>query len=250
MSSAMYPDIKNKAVFVTGGASGIGAALVRAFVWQGARVGFVDIDEAASTTLVDSLGDASVWRRVVDVTDVDALQASVRDFAAASGGLDVLINNVANDARHDPWAVTPAQWRAALAVNLDAAFFATQTAMPFLKTGRGAVVTLGSINGLTGPAGMPAYVAAKSALIGLTKSLARDAGRDGVRVNAILPGWVDTPRQRDLWLTPEAEALWNARAALGRVITPEEIAASVMFLSSSAASAITGQSIVVDAGYV
>lgn len=249
---ATYPSLAGRRVFITGGATGIGAALVTAFAGQGAVVGHIDVAEAAAATLADRLaegGGARPWFRRVDVTDVAELQAAIRDFAAAAGGLDVLVNNVANDTRHDPLATGPEQWRALMAVNLDCSFFASQAAIPLLQAaGGGAIINFSSINALLGPAGMPAYVAAKSGIVGLTRALARQYGVDGIRVNAILPGWVVTERQLELWLTPEAEADWMQQVALKQRILPADAANLTLFLAADDSRMITNQSFVIDGG--
>jgi NAD(P)-dependent dehydrogenase (short-subunit alcohol dehydrogenase family) len=245
--AASYPSLKGKAVFVTGGASGIGAAMVRAFHGQGARVAFVDLAEAEGATLAAELPGA--WFRPCDVTDGAALQTRVREAAAALGGLHVLVNNVANDTRADAAATTAEAWRASLAVNLDPAFLASTAAYPLMKqAGGGVVLNLSSINALLGPAGLAAYSAAKGAINALTKSLAREWGPDNIRVNAISPGWVVTERQLELWLTPEAEAAWMDQVALNRRIEPRDIASLALFLAADDSAMITGQNLVIDGG--
>ena len=250
---ARYPSLAGRAVLITGGATGIGAAMVAAFAEQGARVGFVDIDDGSAAGLGDRVADQAgvrPWFRRVDVTDVGALKEAVGDFAA-TGGLDVLINNVANDSRHEPLEVTEQSWRACLAVNLDSAFFAAQAAIPILRdAGGGAILNVSSINALIGPTRMPGYVSAKAALLGLTKALARHYGPDGIRVNAILPGWVVTERQLNLWLTPEAEAEWMAQVALKRRIVPRDVADLALFLAADDSAMITNQQVVIDGGRI
>jgi NAD(P)-dependent dehydrogenase (short-subunit alcohol dehydrogenase family) len=245
---ATYPSLAGRRVFITGGATGIGAALVTAFAAQGAVVGHVDLAADAAAALADGLA-AALWFRALDVTDTPALKAAIADFAAAAGGLEVLINNVANDSRHDPLAVDEARWRGLMAVNLDCGFFATQAAIRLMPAG-GCIINFSSINALLGPAGMPAYVAAKSAVVGLTKALARQYGPDGIRVNAVLPGWVVTQRQLDLWLTPEAEAEWMSQVALKQRILPEDVANLALFLAADDSRMITGQALVIDGGRV
>lgn len=245
---ATYPSLAGRRVFITGGATGIGAALVTAFAAQGAVVGHVDLAADAAAALADGLA-AALWFRALDVTDTPALQAAIADYAAAAGGLDVLINNVANDSRHDPLSVDEARWRGLMAVNLDCGFFATQAAIRLMPAG-GCIINFSSINALLGPAGMPAYVAAKSAIVGLTKALARQYGPDAIRVNAILPGWVVTQRQLDLWLTPEAEADWMEQVALKQRILPEDVANLALFLAADDSRMITGQAMVIDGGRV
>ncbi len=248
-SAATYPSLRDRPVFITGGATGIGAALVETFAAQGARVGFVDIAADAGAALCGQLASSpnKPWFRSLDVTQTGQLAEAVKAFAQEAGGLAVLVNNVADDTRHDPLATTPETWRAGLAVNLDAAFFAAQAAIPLMGAS-GAIINISSINALTGPPQMPAYVAAKAALLGLTKALAREYGPAGVRVNAIAPGWIVTERQLKLWLTPEAEAEWMKSVPLKRRILPDDVARLALFLASDDSAMITGQTLVIDGG--
>ena len=249
--AATYPSLDGRCAFVTGGATGIGAAIVAALAGQGAKVAFVDIEQAAADALAQTLtGDgATVWHRPVDVTETAGLKRAIEEAAGSLGGLDILINNVANDTRHDPLETSEQDWHGLIAVNLDAAFFAAQTAVGLMRgRGRGAIVNLSSINALTGPPRMPAYVAAKSAILGLTKSLAREYGGDGIRVNAVAPGWVVTDRQLRTWLTPQAEAAWMEQVALKDRLLPDDVARLVLFLASDEARMITGQTFVIDGG--
>lgn len=244
--SAIYPDLKDRVVFVTGGASGIGAALVRQFAAQGARVAFVDLDADSGAALAAETG---AWFKVCDVTDVEALQSTLRTAVRDHEALDVLVNNVANDTRHRATELTAESWRMALAVNLDAAMVAAQTAHEAMSpVRRGAIINFSSINALLAPQGMAAYVAAKAAVLGLTKALAREWGEENIRVNAISPGWVATERQLALWLTPEAEAEWMKDVALKRRIMPEDVARLALFLASDESALITGQNFVIDGG--
>jgi len=247
MTFAIYPSLNHRAVFITGGASGIGASFVRAFHAQGADVAFVDLQEEAGETLADELGGA--WFRRCDVTDAQALQAAVRDAAAALGPITILINNVANDTRRAATAMTPEDWRSSLAVNLDPAFIAAVAVHPMMQAaGGGAIINVSSINALLGPAQLAAYSAAKGAINALSKSLAREWGGDNIRVNALSPGWVVTPRQLDLWLTPEAEAEWMRQVALPSRIQPEDVARLALFLAADDSAMITGQNLVIDGG--
>ena len=252
---ATYPSLAGRRVFITGGATGIGAAMVAAFSEQGAIVGHCDLADEAAAALgaeVVQQGHAAPWFARVDVTDTAALQQAISDFAAAAGGLDVLVNNVANDTRHDTLETTEASWRACMAVNLDCAFFAAQRAIALMLAGGtgGAIVNFSSITALLGPGDMPGYVTAKAGLLGMTKALARQYGPDGIRVNAILPGWVVTQRQLDLWLTDEAEAEWMDAVCLKERITPRDAANLALFLAADDSRMITNQHFVVDAGRV
>ncbi|HEY8570976.1 SDR family oxidoreductase [Phenylobacterium sp.] len=247
MAFASYPSLRDKVVFVTGGASGIGATFVSEFHAQGSKVAFVDLSEDEGRALSGKL--AGSWFRRCDVTDAFALQSAIRDAAEALGPITVLINNVANDTRHDAASVTPEQWRKALAVNLDPAMVASVAVYPMMKqAGGGSIVNVSSINAIWGPGHMPAYVAAKGAINSLSKGLGREWGPDRIRVNALSPGWVITPRQLELWLTPEAEAEWSKLVALKDRLMPEDIARMAMFLAADDSRMITGQNFIVDAG--
>lgn len=252
---ASYPSLKGRAVFVTGGATGIGAAMVEAFAEQGAIVGHIDLAEDAAAELGDAVvaaGCARPWFRQVDVTDVAALKASLADFASKAGGLGALVNNVANDTRHNPLETGEESWRKCMAVNLDCAFFASQQAIELMRAGGkgGSIVNFSSINAVLGPANMPGYVTAKAGLLGLTKALAREYGVDAIRVNTILPGWVVTQRQLDLWLTPEAEAEWMEQVCLKQRIEPRDAANLALFLAADDSRMITNQHFVIDGGRV
>jgi D-xylose 1-dehydrogenase len=246
MATATYPSLAGRTVFVTGGASGIGASFVEQFANQGCKVAFVDLREDAGAALAARTGS---WFRRCDVTNADDLQRAVHEAADALGPITVLINNVANDTRHDAADLTPKAWRAALAVNLDPAMAASVAVYPMMKAaGGGSIVNVSSINALWGAAHMAGYVAAKGALNSLSKGLAREWGPDRIRVNTLSPGWVVTERQLELWLTPEAEADWAKQVALKDRILPEDIANAALFLASDESRMITGQNLVVDAG--
>lgn len=246
MAFAHYPSLEDKVVFITGGASGIGAALVEQFHAQGCRVAFVDIAAEDGEALAGRLPGA--WFRRCDVTDAPALIGAIEEAARVLGPIGILINNVANDTRHQAATTTPDQWRKGLAVNLDPTFVASTAVFPMMEQTGGAIINFSSINALLGPAEMPGYVAAKGAVNALTKGLAREWGRFNIRVNAISPGWVVTQRQLELWLTPEAEAEWMKQVALQRRIQPEDVARLALFLASSDSAMITGQNLVIDGG--
>jgi NAD(P)-dependent dehydrogenase (short-subunit alcohol dehydrogenase family) len=247
MAFASYPSLKERVVFVTGGASGIGASLVEHFHAQGARTAFVDRQAQVGEALAARLPGA--WFRALDVTDVSALTGAIAAVAQALGPVSVLVNNVADDTRHVAAETSAEAWRAGLAVNLDPVFLASSAVYPMMRdAGGGAIINVSSINALWGPAGMAAYVAAKGAVNSLTKSLAREWGGDGIRVNALSPGWVATDRQLELWLTPEAEAEWASQVALKARILPDDIARAALFLASDDSRMMTGQNLVVDAG--
>jgi len=244
---ARYPSLVGVTAFITGGASGIGAALVKGFHDQGARVAFVDLSEAEGQRLAAGLEGS--WFRRCDVTDPAALEVTIEAAADALGPVGVLVNNVANDTRHRAAETDADAWRKGLAVNLDPTFLASRAVYPMMRArGGGSIVNFSSINALLGPADMVAYVAAKGAINSLTKGLAREWGPDNIRVNAISPGWVVTQRQLDLWLTPEAEAEWMEQVALKRRIQPEDVVRLALFLAAEDSAMITGQNLVIDGG--
>jgi len=255
---ANYPSLAGRCVFITGGATGIGAAMVEAFALQNSQVAFVDLDSVAAEALCDRLEAETgkrPWFKCVDVTDVPALQSSIRLAVDDLGPLQALVNNAANDRRHSPVEVTPESWRDCMAINLDATFFATQVAAELIgeansetKKQGGSIINFSSINALLGPANMPGYVAAKAGIVGLSKALAADYGEADIRVNAILPGWVVTQRQLDTWLTPEAEADWMEQVSLKQRLLPEEVANLALFLAADDSRMITGQSFTIDGG--
>jgi NAD(P)-dependent dehydrogenase (short-subunit alcohol dehydrogenase family) len=247
--TALYSCLRDKVVFITGGATGIGATMVSTFVQQGCRVAFVDLNAQAGLALVAEFGNDILWFEAVDVTDIAALQHAINTAATRWGRLDVLINNVANDQRIQTSEVTPANWRHCQAVNLDAAFFAAQAALPHLQQQACAsVINFSSVVAVTGKIDMAGYVTAKAGLVGLTKALAREAGVHGVRVNALLPGWVRTERQLNSWFTPEQQQRWLEESALKRFIQPEDVANLALFLASEQSRMITGQAIQIDGG--
>tara|TARA_B110000208_G_scaffold87078_1_gene110194 strand:+ start:214 stop:981 length:768 start_codon:yes stop_codon:yes gene_type:complete len=250
--STHYPSLAGRCVFITGGATGIGAAMVEAFAMQSAKVAFVDLDSTAAQALCDKVEEqcgTRPWFQSADVTDVPALQNAIHDAVAELGPLQALINNAANDNRHSPSEVTAQSWRDCMAINLDAAFFAAQAAADIMqKQGSGSIINFSSINALLGPANMPGYVTAKAGLVGMTKALARDYGDSEIRVNAILPGWVVTDRQLQTWLTPEAEADWMKQVALKQRLQPADVANLALFLAAEDSRMITGQSFAIDGG--
>ncbi len=247
---AVYESLQGRTVLVTGGASGIGEAIVAGFVGQGARVGVLDYDEAAGRALAERLGEAVHVERV-DLRDIEALRAGVARVRERLGPVTVLVNNAARDDRHRIEDVTPEYWRERLATNLDHQFFATQAVLSDMEAaGGGAVVNLGSVAWLVSPDDFAAYKTAKSAVQGLTRALARELGARNIRVNAVMPGWIMTQRQIDLWLTPEGERELMSRQCLKRKLVPEDIAKAVLFLASDEAGAMTAQNVIVDGGWV
>jgi NAD(P)-dependent dehydrogenase (short-subunit alcohol dehydrogenase family) len=249
--AATYSDLAGKVVLVTGGGSGIGEAIVRRFAEQKSKVAFIDIKE--SQGLADELNrrGGSVRFEHADLTDIAALRGAVGRIRDAFGPIQVLVNNAAHDERHPTEEVTPEYWDDRIAVNLKHQFFAAQAVLPDMKAANsGAIINFGSVSWMVGQGGMAAYTAAKSAVLGLTRSLARDYGPFNIRVNAIAPGWIMTQRQIEKWLTPEGEAELMNRQCLKRKLVPDEIAKVTVFLASDEASACTNQQYVVDGGWV
>lgn len=245
----VYPSLSQKVVFITGGASGIGAAMVRAFSAQGARVAFIDVDSEAATTLQAELSSSQLWFRMLDVRQPHLLQQAIKDAAADLGGFDILVNNVANDKRQSTAEVTLADWQQCMQVNLEPAFFASQSAFALMRDQQqGCIINFSSINALTGQQHMAGYVTAKAGIIGMTKALAKDYGDAGIRVNAILPGWVATDRQLSSWFTKEEQQKWLDSSVLKCLIMPADIANLALFLASDQSALITGQTISVDGG--
>lgn len=252
VQTAVYPSLRERTVLVTGGATGIGEAIVRRFLEQGARVGFLDIDRTAGERLLADLpAAAQAHFEPCDLRDVEDLRRAVAAVRAALGPVTVLVNNAARDDRHALEDVTSDYWDERLAVNLKHQFFCVQAVVPDMRAaGGGAIVNLGSVSWMVGQGGMPCYTTAKSAVQGLTRGLARDLGPDGIRVNAVVPGWIMTQRQTDLWLTPESEAELLRRQCLKRKLVPDDVARVVLFFASDEAGACTNQSYVVDGGWV
>jgi NAD(P)-dependent dehydrogenase (short-subunit alcohol dehydrogenase family) len=245
---ATYPSLRNEAVIVTGGASGIGASIVEHFAAQGARVGFLDLDDEAGRALARKSG--ATFSRC-DLRDIDALRAAIAKFETAHGPTLALVNNAARDDRHAIEDVTPEIWDERMATNLRHQFFAAQAVLPAMrKRKRGSIVNVGSISWRLALGGMPAYVTAKAAVEGLTRGLARDVGGDGIRVNSVIPGWIMTERQIKLWLTPEGEADLMAKQCLKKKLYPPDIARMVLWLAADDSRMATAQSFVVDGGWV
>ncbi len=249
---AQFPDLAGKSVFITGGGSGIGAALTEGFVGQGARVAFVQRSDASA--FCDEVADRQGARPLFiacDITDVDALRAAMSQAREANGPITVLVNNAASDDRHGLADYDVADWNRSLSINLRPHFFTAQAVAPDMAAaGGGAIVNYSSISYMMGNAGYPAYVAAKAGINGLTRGLARELGPKGIRVNALMPGWVMTKRQRDLWVTEEALKDHLARQCLPLLLEPAHMVDPTLFLASEASAAMTGQALVVDGGVV
>ena len=252
-SFAKFPSLRDKTVFVTGGGSGIGAAIVESFVDQGARVAFIDIDETASQALCQRVraqyGAAPRFARC-DVTDIAALQAAIDQVGRDLGDIGVLVNNAANDMRHKWQDVTPDYWDERMAINLRPFFFAIQSVAPQMKRlGGGSIINFGSISWKVRMGGAAAYTTAKAAVHGLTRGMARDLGQDSIRVNTVLPGWIMTERQKKLWLDEAGEKLLDQEQCLKGRIEPIDVARMVLFLASDDARMCSAQEFTIDGGW-
>lgn len=250
--SVRHADLADRGVLITGGGSGIGAALVEGFAAQGAKVAFLDIAEEPSRALAERLSEKSphpVLYLKADLRNVAETQAAVNMAAEKLGSLSVLINNAGWDDRHELEEVTEEYWDNSQAVNLKQMFFVAQAAVPHLrKSGGGAIVNFSSIAFLLNMGGLPSYASAKAGIIGLTKSLAGKLGRENIRVNAILPGIIVTERQKALWLNDDSIAAMVARQSLKRVLLAEDLVGPCLFLASNASAAMTAQTVVIDGG--
>jgi NAD(P)-dependent dehydrogenase (short-subunit alcohol dehydrogenase family) len=251
---ASYPSLRDRIVVVTGGASGIGEAIVEAFALQGARVVFLDIQDAAANQLVRKIEGAGfappVYLRC-DLSDAIAIKESVEVILKQFDTVDVLVNNAGNDTRHSIEKVTPEYWDQVMAVNLKHQFFMAQGVIPAIKkAGGGSIINMSSISWVIPSTGLPVYVTAKAAIVGLTRTLAHELGVHNVRVNCVMPGAIQTQRQEELWFTEEYKAEILARQALKRSIMPDEVASLVLFLASDDSSAITNQNFIIDGGWV
>jgi D-xylose 1-dehydrogenase len=249
---ARYPSLQGQNVFITGGGTGIGAALVSAFAQQGARVAFVDVATQASAELADALTQqgSHIWWKTCDLRDVAALRQATEEATAAFGDFSTLVNNVARDDRHTLESVTPEYWDDNLAVNQRPAFFAIQALVPGMRRlGGGSVVNLGSTGWQTKGDGYPCYAIAKSSTNGLTRGLASNLGADRIRINTVSPGWVMTQRQIDLWLDAKGEAEIQRNQCLPDKLTPSDVARMVLFLASDDGAMCTAQEFKVDAGW-
>ncbi|MEM6461106.1 MAG: SDR family oxidoreductase [Pseudomonadota bacterium] len=249
---AHFEDLKGQSVFITGGGSGIGAWLTEGFVAQGAKVAFVQRSDASA--LCDRLEEEYQNRPLFikcDITDIDALRVSIQTARETHGPITVLVNNAASDNRHELHAFTVEDWDRTINVNLRPHFFTAQeVANDMRSAGSGSIINFSSISYMMGNEGYPVYVTSKSAITGLTRGLARELGKDNIRVNALMPGWVQTDRQRELWVTPEALAAHIERQCLKQEIMPEDIVTPTLFLASSASRMMTSQALVVDGGVV
>ena len=249
---ATYPSLRDRVVLITGGASGIGAEHVLQFARQGSKVAFLDIADAEASLLIETLRREALpppLYLTCDLTDIAALKAAVAEVSRRLGAITVLVNNAANDQRHEFQDVTVEYWDDRMAVNLRHQFFAIQAVAPLMRAaGGGAIVNFGSISWHASQGGMPAYTTAKAAVEGLTKGMARDLGPWGIRVNCVIPGWIMTQRQIDLWLTPEAEETLLRAQCLKTKLVPADVSRLVLWLAADDSRMCSGQLWVVDGG--
>jgi D-xylose 1-dehydrogenase len=250
MSFATYPSLKDVPVFITGGASGIGEITVRAFAEQGSRVGFIDLDDERGRALAEDLG-GSVQFQACDLRDIEALRRACAALKRAIGPAQVLVNNAARDDRHGWEDVTPDYYDERIATNLRHMFFATQAVAPdMIAAGKGSIINFGSNSWMEASGGMPVYTTAKSAVHGMTRSFARDLGKHRIRVNTVVPGWVMTERQKQLWVTPEKLERHLSRQCLPDPIDPVYLARMVLFLASDDSAMCTANNYMVEAGSI
>ncbi len=250
-TTVIYPSLAGRHALVSGGATGIGEALVRALTLQGCFVSFFDIDQVAGNALAQELtaSGAQAHFTGVDLSDIECLQASIAARIQRWGAIRILINNAADDQRHGLQDVTSEQFDLCMSVNLKHHFFAAQVVAPAMaEAGGGSIINMSSNSWLLGLTGYPGYVAAKAGIYGLSKSLARELGPQKIRVNTVLPGWVMTQKQKNLWLTPESEAELMSQQSLKEKIQPDDVADLVLFLASDNSRMISGQSFVIDGG--
>lgn len=251
---AIYPSLRDRRVVVSGGATGIGAAIVEAFATQHARVVFLDVQDAAAQALINQIQSSGLSAPTYyhcDLTDIAAIQATMHKALEQFGAVDVLVNNAGNDARHKIEDVTSDFWDKTIAVNLKHQFFLAQSVIPSMKqAGRGSIINMSSIAWAIPSTGVPVYATAKAAIVGMTRTLAHELGSDGIRVNCVMPGAILTERQKQLWMTDAYKAEILASQALKSLILPEEVARLVLFLAADDSSAITNQSYAIDGGWI
>ena len=252
--TANYPSLNNKTVIITGGAQGIGESIVEQFITQNSKVAFLDIDENAGKNLVKKINQKYNKNPLFikcDLKDIKKLQDSISLVREKLGLISVLVNNAANDERHDIDSVTPEFWDDRMNINLRHYFFAAQKVYKDMeKLGQGAIVNIGSFSWMIAQGGMPGYTTAKSAIMGLTRTLARDLGVYNIRVNCVVPGWIITERQKKLWLTDEIKKNQLERQCIKRMLMPEDISKPVLFFSSEQSSGCTAQNYIIDGGIV
>lgn len=253
-SSAVYSSLQEKVILVTGGASGIGEAIVEAFVQQGSRVLFLDIDDEAARSVIHKQRRPDCVAPEYfhcDLTNIAELQSATAQVFCAFPTVDVLVNNAGNDKRHTIEEVTSEFWDWCMQINLKHQFFMAQAVLPGMRRAkRGSIINMSSIGWVIPSTGIPVYVTAKAAIVGMTRTLAHEVGIDGIRVNCVMPGAIVTEKQRRLVYTEQYKKEIMSRQALKKDIRPEEVARLILFLASDESAAITNQSFIIDAGWV
>ena len=250
---AVYPSLKDKVILVTGGASGIGASIVENFLQQGSKVAFIDKDLELGNKLVQKFDNHNhnILFKECDLIDIENLKHKIEEIKKKIGPISIVVNNAANDERHNIDDVTPEYWDSRMHINLRHYFFTVQsTYKDMKKLGAGSVINIGSYSWMLAQGGMPGYTTAKSAITGLTRTLARDLGSYNIRVNCIVPGWIMTERQKKLWLTPKIEEETLNRQCIKRLLDPVDVSKIAIFFASEQSSGISAQSYVVDGGIV
>ena len=250
---AKYPSLEDKVVIITGGASGIGVSIVEQFLQQGSKVAFLDKEKDLGENIAEKFNNYKYTPlfKHCDLTNIDNLKKVISEIRDELGLISILVNNAANDERHSIESVTEKFWDDRMNVNLKHYFFAIQSVCKDMeKIGDGKIVNIGSFSWMLGQGNMPAYTTAKSAVMGLTRTIARDLGKFNIRVNCVVPGWIITERQKKLWLTPEAEKEQLERQCIKRMLVPEDIAKAVLFFASDQSSGCTAQNYVIDGGVV
>ena len=252
--SALYPSLKNKVVLISGGASGIGASIVEHFCYQQSKVIFLDVEDAEATKVVNhnskNYNNKPIYIKC-DLKNTNSLIKTIKEIGDNIGNISILVNNAAHDQRHEMSSVTSEYWDDRVNINIKHFFFAAQTCSAMMKkNGGGTIVNLGSFSWMMGIGGMICYTTAKSAVNGLTRSLARELGEFNIRVNSVIPGWIMTQRQLDLWVTPEVKKNQMEKQCIKRLLEPKEIAKAVLFFASNDSSAATAQNYIFDGGIV
>ena len=250
---ALYPSLKNKVVLITGGAEGIGESIVESFLEQGSKVAFLDKNNKLGNELVEKLNkyNYKALFKECDLVDIIDLKNKIKEIQEELGSISILVNNAGNDERHNIDDVTPEFWDNRMHVNLRHYFFTAQSVyMDMKKIGNGSIINIGSYSWMLAQGGMPGYTTAKSAIMGLTRTLARDLGIYNIRVNCVVPGWIITKRQKEMWLTQEIEEETIKRQCIKRLLIPKDISKTVLFFASDQSSGISAQNYVVDGGIV
>ena len=250
---AKYPSLENKVVIITGGASGIGTSIVEQFLHQGSKVAFLDKKQDLGKDLVEKFNNFKhkPLFKYCDLTNINNLKKVINEIRDELGLISILVNNAANDERHSIESVTEEFWDDRMNVNLKHYFFAIQSVCKDMEElGDGKIVNIGSFSWMLAQGNMPLYTTAKSAVMGLTRTIARDLGKFNIRVNCVVPGWIITERQKKLWLTPEVEKEQLEKQCIKRMLIPEDIAKAVLFFASDQSSGCTAQNYVIDGGVV